>query len=100
MSRFYVGQRVRILWSKAWPELSGQQGMVVGTDPGNCLSERSEYRVAPDSWGSDYAPCIAQDGAVRFAPGGDQLEPILPEGAAPSEFETLADLLESLEVTA
>ena len=28
MSRFYVGQRVRIKWSLGWPELAGQEGTI------------------------------------------------------------------------
>lgn len=49
MRRLFVGCRVRILWSNAWPT-----------------------RFDPDSYMS-----------LEFAPSGDQLEPIQPEGALP-----------------
>lgn len=98
MSRFYVGQRVRIKWSKHWPELGGQEGRIVGRPMTRGSEGGSDWRVAPDCWGTESAPRPGLYGRIGyFAPGSDQLEPIQPEGAAPSEFKTLHDLLSSLE---
>jgi len=51
-------------------------------------------------YGLDISPIEfhPRDGWLTFA--AEQLEPILPEGAQPSEFETLAELIDSLQVTA
>lgn len=100
MSAFFVGQRVRIVWSAGWPELAGCEGRIVGfatLTVGLNIGE-SAYSVAPDRWGSPIAPTIGMNGGIAFAALSDQLEPILPEGAAPGEFTTLADLLASLNV--
>lgn len=77
MASFYVGQRVRILWSQAWPELAGQEGTVVGVAgqesvvPGYVC----EWQVAPDSWGDCVAPASSHT-IGRFAPQSSQLEPL------------------------
>lgn len=97
MSRFYVGQRVRIKWSVAWPELAGQEGRIVGLSDDDGIEGCSEWDVAPDCWGTPDAPWEGVNGADWFAPNSRQLEPIQPEGAQPSEFKTLQDLLTSLE---
>lgn len=94
MSKFFVGQRVRIIWSLAWPELAGQEGRIIGADVSDAVTNRSEWQVAPDSWGSDLCPYACPAG--RFAPSSGQLEPILPEGAAPSEY-TFHRLMDSLQ---
>lgn len=100
MSRFFVGQRVRILWSLGWPELAGQEGRIVARSPTPGIERRSEWLVAPDCWGTFIAPVRAPSGGKRFGPCSDQLEPILPEGHAPSEFASLRDLLDALEAHA
>lgn len=104
MKRLFIGQRVRILWSEGWPELAGQEGVIVGT-PMTITSGSTKYKgregwpVAPKAWGSHNAPRVGNRGGLIFAPISDQLEPIVPEGAAPSEFTTLADLLQSLDAS-
>lgn len=83
MAKFFVGQRVRILYSDGWPELRGQEGKIVGPSSGG-VSGQSNWIVAPKSWGSEWAPCPGRNhGALKFGPNNDQLEPILPEGAQP-----------------
>jgi len=82
MAKFFVGQRVRIKWSKNWPELAGQEGVISGSLVNYPNSHECGWPVSPDSWGSQNSPYShPRDG--RFAPGEDQLEPILPEGAQP-----------------
>lgn len=80
MSRFFVGQRVRILWSRGWPELAGQLGAIVARSPTKGVEGISEWRVAPDVWGSHEAPRRGDNGASLFAPNSNQLEPIQDPG--------------------
>jgi hypothetical protein len=75
MSRFYVGQRVRILWSNGWPELGGRAGVIVGRAFDRGLEGISEWRVAPDCWGTHEAPRVSSCGGLHFAPCSDQLAP-------------------------
>lgn len=80
MKDLFVGQRVRILWSNGWPELAGQAGRIVGrADDAGVLGD-SEWDVAPDAWGSPFAPRRASHGASFFSPNACQLEPILDPG--------------------
>lgn len=76
MSRFYVGQRVRILWSIGWPELAGQEGVIVGRSRDAGIYGRSEWWVAPDSWGTYIAPRRGVGGGKNFSPSSNQLSPI------------------------
>ena len=76
MSRFYVGQRVRILWSTGWPELAGQEGVIVAAADGYMVAgARSQWIVAPDAWGSHFSPREGTRGGGRFGPHSDQLAP-------------------------
>lgn len=83
MAKFFVGQRVRILKSNGWPELAGEEGMIVGVAEDCGIYGDSEWNVAPDCWGSDIGICPASNGALRFSPPGHFLEPILYDGAQP-----------------
>lgn len=83
MSRFYVGQRVRIKWSIAWPELSRHIGTIeeawVIPDDAPYGAGEKVWLVAPDMWGSSRAPepkIINSYRATHFSPAEDQLEPI------------------------
>lgn len=76
MTVFRVGQRVRIKWSKNWPELAGEAGTIVGRGSDCADSGRGEWDVSPDAWGDTWAPCRGVFGANSFAPGSDQLEPL------------------------
>ncbi len=96
MSKFFVGQRVRILWSKGWPELAGEEGVVVGVAKDRGIYGVSEWVVSPCCWGTANAPREGKGGGCHFAPSSDQLEPILPEGAAPSVY-TFQQLMDSLQ---
>jgi len=79
MTRFYVGQRVRIKWSYSWPELAGKQGIVTGfVDKISPISGLNcEYAVTPDGYESNRLPHKnSKTGFHRFCPNRDQLEPI------------------------
>ena len=80
MATFFVGQRVRIKWSISWPELAGEQGIIVGRTPNSGPIGASEWLVAPDRWGKEFAPEGVAHSPDRFGPSSDQLEPIQPEG--------------------
>lgn len=82
MTTFFVGQRVKILWSDGWPELAGSEGTVIGRMMRRAgpNSGTIGYEVAPDKWGTSRAPYIGKDEATHFAPSSSQLEPILPSG--------------------
>jgi len=90
MAKFFVGQKVRILWSHGWPELAGQEGRIVGTGvyhPRSPHAGKQCWLVAPDSWGSCTAPKISSNGGNEFGAMDTQLEPIIPEGMKPVEWE-------------
>lgn len=103
MPKFFVGQRVRILYSLGWPELKGKEGRVALCNAEN-TNEKSPtfgklgYEVAPDVWGTQYAPRPSSSGGAIFTPLGEQLEPILPEGHKAGDFsyEELLDHLKEL----
>lgn len=101
MKPLFIGQRVRIKWSENWPELAGQEGVIVDKSIVRVGPSKGSkgWGVAPDSWGSPMAPRRGNYNGDRFTPLSEQLEPIVPEGAAPSEFTTLADLLQSLDAS-
>lgn len=92
MSKFFVGQRVRIV-GRDWHgpadlHPAGKEGRIVGKgrgSPRTGIAYEWELDVPGYSW---------------FLADSDDLEPVLPEGHQPSEFTTLHDLLASLEVTA
>jgi hypothetical protein len=79
MATFQVGQRVRIKWSHALPELDGSEGTVVGapqTGHDFITGHLYEgYPVKPDGWASQHDA----DG-IPFCPTGEQLEPIQYDG--------------------
>jgi hypothetical protein len=83
MSRFYVGQRVRIKWSNRWPELAGREGQIVGAG-GPTLGPyagKPGWVVRPAGWFSACSPTPDDDGGFsRFCPIEAQLEPILYDG--------------------
>lgn len=83
MAKFFVGQRVKIKYSYGWPELAGEQGVIVSKSKTAGIRGDSEWYVAPDSWGSYWAPGQSNLGAVKFAPNSDQLEPIVDSGCVP-----------------
>lgn len=92
-----IGAKVRIVWSTGWPELSGEVGIIIGRSATKGVNGVSEWIVRPDIWGSPYAPRKGNNGATRFGPSSAQLEPILPEGAQPSEF-SFTELMDNLGV--
>ena len=79
----FVGAKVRILWSNGWPELAGDEGRITSRSPDCGIRGDSEWRVAPNKWGTHIAPYASMGGGLIFAPNASQLEPILPEGAQP-----------------
>lgn len=90
MSRFFVGQRVRLV--KSFSGNDGLEGRI-----------RTLSVVPADAgWFDCYVDWAdgSRDGPSGYATSFWQIEPILPEGHQPSEFTTLTDLLDSLGVTA
>ena len=91
MARFFVGQRVRVRWARrhGYVGREGRVTEVIGPWPDVVTKE---VRLG---YGLDIAPIeFDGDGWLSFAE--DQHEPILPEGHQPSEFTTLAELLDSI----
>lgn len=84
MSKFYVGQRVRIKWSTGWPALAGAEGEILYVSDGmpcrarqagmHPLGGGTYYGVAPSGQSSNTLP-----GGRLFEPTADQLEPLQPE---------------------
>lgn len=102
MAKLFVGCRVRILYSRNWPSLAGQEGRIVGESvfsPSSIHAGLPGWSTAPDSWGTPLAPYPGTHGAGEFCALDSQLEPILPEGAAPSEYsyEELMGSLKQME---
>lgn len=89
MSKFFVGQRVRIVGAEYSTFLIGKETRIVGFE-NNAWDGQSYY----SGW---LTSAINKDGATFVAKDG-QLEPILPEGAAPSEygFQELMDNLQEV----
>lgn len=86
MVSLFVGQRVRIVSAKQKHAMLhvGKEGMIVAVCP-----------VYPNSFDVDCA-LRASDGNLMSWDARD-LEPILPEGAQPSEF-SFAELMDNLGV--
>lgn len=85
MAAFCVGQRVRVVADfdndGSGPPV-GLEGVVTGgLDEWRCL---------------DGTQLLGYEVSEKYICRASELEPVLPEGAAPSEFTTLADLLTSL----
>lgn len=79
-------------------------GIAQKSSRGLTVAPISSYRCGHSGYGRVFfasADCILEmtDGQLA-APTFDQLVPIQPEGHQPSEFTTLADLLDSLKVSA
>lgn len=93
MSKFFVGQRVRIVRADTAIECIGREGRVIGV-PRVARNRKIGY------W--EGVPTEV-DGIGRIDHHGrtyvfktDYLEPILPEGSAPSEF-TFQQLMDNLQ---
>lgn len=90
MSKHFVGQRVRIVYAKS--PRNGCEARITGRS----YSNHTHYGLGHywdcdvDGWGNR-----SSDG-TRFAYMDDQLEPIIPEGAAPSEY-TYTELMDRLK---
>lgn len=88
MGKFFVGQRVRIVAAMYSTCLIGTETRIIGFT-NNGWDGRSYYSgwvtSAINNYGRNF---VAKDG---------QLEPILPEGAQPSEF-SFTELMDNLGV--
>lgn len=92
MAKFFLGQRVRL----ARPHIAANNWWIGRIESFN-LTEKGTPCRDGSAVPFDCDCYVAWDHESFSRPqGSTQLEPILPEGAAPSEFETLADLLASL----
>lgn len=92
MSKFFLGQRVRVVGAESFPEVIGAETRILAM-------EQSAYSVTKN---------VVRHGLIRvdlrIEAYPDQfvcvmpewIEPILPEGAAPSEF-TFHQLMDSLQ---
>lgn len=78
MKLLYVGCRVRILWSRDYPELAGTEGTIIDSGVEFPDGVTEDWVVRPDAWDNDYQT----DGEFDnyFTPDSDQLEPVLPDG--------------------
>lgn len=93
MSKFFVGQRVRIVGADTSMECIGREARVIGV-----------LRVARNrKTGSWEGLPVEVDGIGHFNSSGgpyvfrpEYLEPIPPEGSAPSEF-TFQQLMDNLQ---
>ncbi|HGM5043054.1 TPA: hypothetical protein ACKPZV_000210 [Stenotrophomonas maltophilia] len=85
MSKFFVGQRVRIVDCQVPGAMChiGKEGRIV-----------AECEVYEGNWDVDVALC--EDDGTRMSWAEEHLIPILPEGSAPSEF-TFQQLMDSLQ---
>jgi hypothetical protein len=89
---FFIGQRVRILRSSQG--LAGREARIYEIGPTNSHTYgylETGHFVEVDGVGRTGVA------GIRLAYPAQDLEPILPSGAQPSEFTTLHDLLTSLE---
>lgn len=81
MNALFVGQKVRVVYAPAYPQLVGAETMIIGR--------------APEGSGYEWVIGLT-DGGKPLGANSHCLEPIRPSGSGPSEFETLADLLVSV----
>lgn len=99
MSKFYVGQRVRILWSVGWPELNGTIGVIFASaSHGKCpeglpLSFVGEWLVIPNIWPDGHHPAQRSHsgGKCWFTPDSEQLAPAY-DGNEKVSWESMKDL--------
>lgn len=80
MSKFFVGQRVRVVSSTRLPQFVGAETRIEGIDD----HHRSPYILA------------LRRGVRRVRSSAQHIEPILPEGAAPSVY-TFQQLMDELQ---
>lgn len=90
----FIGQRVKLV-RPLHPEYLGIEGNIHSFDahePGEWFHDGmlDSYTDCTVDWDIDKPPCHRLQ---RL----EQLEPVLPDGAQPSEFTTVEELLESLQ---
>ncbi|OBU59202.1 hypothetical protein [Stenotrophomonas maltophilia] len=84
MSKFFVGQRVRIKVSPEFPHLVGAEAKIIGDG----------FYADEPIW--DIRAAGEDDWYVEKDDAEEVLEPILPEGSAPSEY-TFQQLMDNLQ---
>ena len=91
MAKFFVGQRVRVVadFGGHFPNLIGAEGVVMQVDDQDWTKWDAMY-------GLDIHPLYQIESGhwIGFVDG--ELEPVLPDGAKPSEFSSYEELMESL----
>lgn len=95
MAKYKVGQRVRIIWVNL-PDnkhLIGVESHITSVTENVPWSDTSRY-YGTDEPGYKLAVKICNEGRGYWT--ADQLEPILPDGASPSEY-SYEELLEQLK---
>lgn len=94
MSRFFLGQRVRIKWSVTWPWLAGTEGLIVDfANPKRCVKgHKGDWIVTPDGYDGPRLPdADSEVGYSTFAPTSEQLEPLTDSNDLVS-WESMLDL--------
>lgn len=94
MAKFFVGQRVRVV--RVRDHLNSH---LIGLEGHISEIRKVSSRFDWDPIGLDCHPIVREFDGIGFVTIGfspDQLEPILPEGSAPSEF-TFQQLMDSLQ---
>lgn len=94
MSKFFVGQRVRVVWVED-PTKSG----FIGREGHISEIRKGLPGAGWDPIGLDFCPIVHEiqgDSWCVVGFGPDQLEPILPEGSAPSVY-TFQQLMDELQ---
>lgn len=95
MARFYPGMRVRIKYSRNWPELDGLTGTIIGKPPVNAHAMdggKGDWMVQPDGFESCRIPhAESPTGTAGFCPYEDQLEPLTDSNELVS-WESMRDL--------
>lgn len=92
MTKFFVGQMVRIVRCSFHHHYLGREARI--TAIGESAIDRSNGRLIHGTIQLDFVV----DGYGRACATADQLEPILPEGSAPSEY-SFSELMDSLRET-
>jgi hypothetical protein len=96
MSKFAIGQRVRLVRPIKVFSRAGMTGRIRELYPEAPSRSGPSINCNVD-WDDGSRDGLLLDGFNGFGCHTDQLEPITPKGAQPSEFTTLHDLLNSLE---
>ena len=102
MKTAFIGQRVRIIASDMLPPIVGKEATVlampsVWEGEEGTLIEGMQWLGVPVCVDGIGETCLIDNARFTIVPRLSSLEPILPEGAAPSEY-TAEELFELLNI--